>query len=151
MRILAIDPSTTRMGFADATGTWAVTAAGTRQQRLGRMLEHLLDAPNRGDVPDVVAYYTPFARGLDATRCQWGVAALIEARFAAFSAVMDVREAAVRAWAGIAAPKGMPKGKQRVFLKAATREFVGAGPELSEDECDALLLLKYVEANIKEV
>lgn len=146
--ILAIDPSTTSLGWA-CNGPVSVTigtctARGDRPERLRHMaaqLKHLMETVE----PDAVVYYRPFARGDDATRCGWGIAGIIEAAAAqAKAAVIDLPEVTVRRFHGL-------NGKDRDALKAQAldlaAEIIGLRPR-NDDEADAILLLAYARQHI---
>lgn len=153
--ILAIDPSTTSMGFAFTyrgfeTGLVQASPKLDRPNRFHIMRRHL-EAQMADCHPAFVVYYTPFGRGLDATRCQWGMAALIEdVAVANMAGVTDVREATVRAYFGITPPKGTKD--RRKWLKAAALDKASelCNTEITVDDiADAVLLLKYTEANME--
>lgn len=144
MRILAIDPSTTSLGWACGSETGTAKFTGPRQQRFNRLqrtLQLLVERLN----PDAVVYYRPFARGDDATRCGWGAAALIEAAAGDRTAVLDVAEISVRA------KLGFPKGAARPDLKKfATNKAIELGfKPANDDEADAALLHHYASQEIR--
>ncbi len=140
--ILAIDPSTTALGYAFSDGRLGtLTMAGARQVRLAKLLEGLQDLSTSCDV---VAYYRPFARGADATRCGWGAVGVVEAVFGRQAAVLDVAEITVRAW------HKFPAKLARADLKKFSVDLankLGYHP-VTHDEADAALLLHYVQEKI---
>lgn len=153
--ILAIDPSTTSLGWAYNpvwTGEIVAPTKLPRPQRLNVMWTGLTHVFAQTKV-DLVVYYRPFTRGDDATRCQWGVVGIVEAlAIQAGAAVTDVSEAKVRSHYGISSK--LPKGaRRRDELKekalAAAREI---GYSLSSiDEAEAALLVEYTRANAKRL
>lgn len=157
MRALAIDPSTTSMG-------WAFTA------RTGEVRRGVIEAPKKAPraarflfmeeglreilgwaLPDFVIYYRPFARGADATRCGWGIAGVIEASACwSEAAVGDIAEATVRSWYDIKAPAGMKAGERRKWLKQKSLDIASELCQTdikNDDIADAVLLLNYTTHN----
>ncbi len=82
-----------------------------------------------------IVYERPFARGMDATRCLWGLAGVIEAvAFRHGLAVLDMTPADVKKFATTSG-----KGKKLDMLAAAQRMgYVGE----NEHEADAYCLLR---------
>ena len=139
MKLIALDPSTTAMGYAYEGGSGVLRAKGVRPQRLWMMQAELLRLLEI-TWADTVIYYRPFARGADATRCGWGIAGVIEAlAFARLAAVMDITEGTVRKF------YNFPKKAPREELKAFARQLAGV---TSDDEADAILLYRYAMENV---
>lgn len=154
MKILAIDPSTTVVGFAMDTDDGPVTdfvnlGKGPRQERLGALL-YWVDTVLRNRASTVVVYYTPFARGRDATRSLWGAAGVIEAAAAKRRILaVDMPEATVRAYFGIKST--LKKAERRADLK---QQSIAKASELgynvsNDDEADAALLYHYAKENVR--
>lgn len=151
LMILGIDPSTTSLGWAYNpvwTGTIEVSPKIERPVRLLKMWQGLVPVLNSAKV-NLVVYYRPFTRGDDATRCQWGVAGIVEAIATnAGAAVTDVDEGKVRSFYGIASklPKGpLRRNELKEKALAAAREigYIGA----SIDGAEAALLVEYTRAD----
>lgn len=158
MKILAVDPSTTSLGWASNVWgevEWGDLGAPWKAPRPNRfqIMADGLTGLFRETQFDAVIYYTPFGRGADATRCQWGMAGIIEALATEHgAAVLDVEEGTVRAFHGFKLPKGLAKGERRLHLKALALAKVaelGYGGIKSDDVADAILLLEYTKAKIK--
>jgi len=158
MNILAIDPSSTILGWAsnafgeDDHGVIEAPGKIPRPNRLQIIMEELAGIFREARF-DAVVFYTPFARGKDATRSQWGIAGIIEALATEHgSAVLDVYEGTVRAFHGFKLPLKLAKGERRLHLKALALAKVaelGYHNVKSDDIADAILLLEYVKAKIK--
>ena len=160
MIILAIDPSTTEMGWATNKPTWGdadklgVLVQSKKDSRPTRFMGMSTDLVNLMDEirPEVVIYYTPFSRGADATRCGWGMVGIIEALATdAGAAVMDIAEATVRKHHGMSPPKEMAKGDRRNWYKnraLTIAEELGYHTEGSDDIADAALLLSFAASTI---
>jgi hypothetical protein len=158
MIILAVDISTTNVGWACNVpdldyncGTIPIDKKMHRTDRLGALLlgyQELLGLVQ----PYATIYCTPFSRGQDATRSLWGAAGLLEALAHDFgTAIMDVAEAKVRAYHKMVPPGEMAKGARRKWLKTRAltiAEELGYHTLGSDDAADAVLLLKYAEANL---
>jgi hypothetical protein len=117
---------------------------GPRAHRAGATLEWLTrrfhEIKDAGIEFDAVVFERPFARGMDATRCLWGLAGLVEA--VASSApfwwpVMDVTPAEIKNFA--TSEGGAGKGD----MLAAAIAFGYCGD--NEHEADAVCLLRYAE------
>lgn len=134
--ILAIDPSTTSMGWATATDCGHVKAKGLRPARLWGMHQHLYYLIERVQ-PNLITYYRPFARGADATRCAWGIVGILEA-IATYAKcpVQDVPEGTVRKHFKFPTRLDRDALKNFSINLAKSMEF---GPE-NDDEADACLL-----------
>lgn len=143
MNIIAIDPSSTSLGWATREGHGTIVASGDRPTRLRQMLDALYQRviPRGG----VVIYYTPFARGADATRCQWGIAGVIEAVANLKDAtVLDISEGTVRSFHG--APRSVPRPVLKAWALEKAQEL---GFDVrNDDEADAVLLLLYAERKL---
>jgi len=149
---LAIDPSTTALGWAtnkyEGDEGYGVIRADQklREHRLCSVMEDLSLLMEEVR-PGVVSFYIPFARGDAATRAAFGVTGIIEALAPHHgAAVLDVAEATVRKHFAITPPKGLVKTEKRNWLKsmALTRaaelcQYTGS----IDDEAEALLLLAY--------
>lgn len=151
--ILAIDPGTRVLGWAmkDKWGTFVID--GHRPQRFSNMFNRIYEFMARVRAPAaypdrpelVVVHYRPFARGDDATRCGWGMAALIEVAATMNSAaVIDVPEITVRKY------HGAPVKADRETLKRwSLQKAWDLGYNVQDhDTSDAVLLLTYAERNI---
>lgn len=139
--ILAIDPSTTRIGWCHHADCGSIVIPNKDRPARFATAQRELTLLTHGFYPSLILYYLPFARGADATRCGWGVAALIEARAATIGArVVGVSETTVRKFHGIETIFG--KGHAREDLK---RQAVAKARRLcfeieNDDEADACLL-----------
>lgn len=143
--LVAFDPSTTCMGWADANDHGTIQGKGDRPTRLSTMAAGIRAVLTSR--PKLVVYYRPFARGADATRCAWGVVGLIEAIANDFGcAVTDVDEGKVRAFHKV-------KERDRAGLKAASLEKAKMlrtkAEGMTEDEAEAILLYNYTILNAK--
>lgn len=150
--ILAIDPSTTRMGWCHAGGFGSLISDFKARPRRFSVMHDGLRSLIYGVAPSLVLYYLPFARGADATRCGWGVVALIEARAArAGAAVIGVSEATVRKFNRIETVFG--KGHAREDLKnQAIMKATQLGFDVAnDDEADACLLYDWGHQHLAEL
>lgn len=111
---------------------------GTRIERAAATLAWLQANTALFEGADVVIYERPFARGFDATRSLWGVAALIEATAGPYAYVTDATPTEIKKWV---TGKGSG-GKPDMLLFAFT---LGYGGD-NEHEADAFGLLRYAEA-----
>ena len=118
---------------------------GARAQRMGDTLEWLEAILSVGyrEEGGTVVYERPFTRGMDATRCGWGIAGLIEAvAHRNGYAVVDIDPSSIKKWA-----TGSGKAdKPAMIVEAQKRGYPGD----NEHEADAFLLLLYAEANLTE-
>ena len=89
---------------------------------------------------DLVVYERPFGRGMDATRCGWGIAGIVEAVGSAYGwPVTDTDPQTIKKFA-----TGAGKAEKSAMIDAARRlGYTGR----NEHEADAFCLLKYAEAN----
>lgn len=115
---------------------------GPRAHRAGATLAWLtrrfLEIKEAGIEFDAVVYERPFARGMDATRCLWGLAGLVEgAATEAGWPVMDVTPSEIKKFA--TSEGGAGKGD----MLAAAIAFGYCGG--NEHEADAVCLLRYAE------
>lgn len=147
MKIVAFDLG---KNFAWATNAHAPTffagsirLEGPRAHRQGKLLIYLTGFFRKYESLEAVIYETPFARGRDATRSLWGIAAIIEA--CATNAKLPVVDAAVPTIKKFATGSG--KGAKNEMIAAAHRwGYTGD----NEHEADAFCLLKYAEANLEK-
>jgi hypothetical protein len=88
----------------------------------------------------LVVYERPFARGMDATRCGWGIAGIIEAlAWKQGWAVTDTDPQTIKKFA-----TGHARAEKEQMIEAARRMgYTGH----NEHEADCFCLLKYAEAN----
>lgn len=115
-----------------------------RAHRQCALLEYLKNLYVQLVNVEAVIYETPFARGRDATRSLWGIAAIIEAT--ATNAGLPVVDAAVPTIKKFATGHG--KACKEDMIAAAQRfGYIGK----NEHEADAVCLLKYAEANLERV
>ena len=89
---------------------------------------------------DLVVYERPFGRGMDATRCGWGIAGLVEA--AATIQGWPVTDTDPQTIKKFATGKGRAEKEAMI---AAARKMGYTGHD--EHEADAFCLLKYAEAS----
>lgn len=150
--ILAIDPSTTRMGWCHGADFGSIVIPHKdRPARFAKAQREIL-LLTHGFHPSLVLYYLPFARGADATRCGWGVVALIEARASDVGArVIGVSEATVRKFNRIETVFG--KGHAREDLKnQAIMKATQLGFDVAnDDEADACLLYDWGHQHLAEL
>lgn len=157
MRIFAIDPSTTQLGFCydNTHGETSLNfhRINSKQDRPARLRQVFLFcmAFFEQQKPDVVIYYKAFHRGEAASRAAFGASGIIEA-LADYNdaAVLSVTDTTVRAYFGI--KSGLPKGvKRRADLKQqslAKASELGYNPS-NDDEADAALLYHYAKENVR--
>ena len=119
-------------------------AQGPRAHRAAQIMRWLrvrfTEIKKAGTV-DLVAYERPFSRGMDATRCGWGIAGLIEALATEIfqCAVTDTDPQTIKKFA-----TGNSKAGKSEMTEAAQRMgYTG----FCEHEADAYCLLKYSEGN----
>ena len=94
---------------------------------------------------DVVVYERPFNRGLDATRCGWGLAGIIEAAATrAGMAVLDVENGTVKRFA---LGKRDIRGATKADMIAAAQLMGYTGD--NEHEADAWCLLQYAMEKVQ--
>ena len=148
MRIIAFDLGK-NMAWAhnvlDGLTAHHYTFEGDRPCRFGKIQPWLHTCIGECPVKlDAVIYETPFARGRDATRSLWGIAALIEAE--ASRCGVPVVDAAVPTIKKFATGSGRASKEEMI---AAAKKFGYKGD--NEHEADAVCLLKYAEANLERV
>jgi len=164
MRLLAIDQGSKHAGFYDGETPTAVDLEENlprhhRMMNFKKALEeYLKDAmENDGEPFDVVAYETPFNRGLDATRCGWGLAGIIEALATEYgAAVVDVRNTDLKQWAGVKVGRGAKGANESKFdmnkspMIAKAEEFtLWSWTNLNDHVADAIVLYHYVLENAR--
>ena len=148
MKIIAFDLGANfamaHNGFPEVVCVEYGVFTGPRAHRAGKTLHYItrrLKECKDNEVPmDVAVYERPFARGMDATRCLWGLAGIIEAACTyAGLAVVDVTPSEIKKWS-----TGNAKASKEQMLDAAhAMGYLG----FNEHEADAYCLLKYAEAN----
>lgn len=154
MRLLAIDQGSKHAGFYDGT-TPTPIELNPDLIRHERMLEFkkALEGFLGSEEPfDAVAYETPFNRGLDATRCGWGLAGIIEAVATEYgAAVVDVPNTTLKAWVGIHVGRGAKGANESKFdvnkapmIVKAEELTLWQFPDLNEHVADAIVLYHYV-------
>jgi len=148
--LMAIDPGSKEMGVMFTGCSAPFTLRVSAHKRPGRelrewrfadlsqQLENLFKYEAR-DV-DCVIYERPFCRGMDATRCLWGIAGIIEA-LATLSgcAVLDVGPGTITSWA-LGTGKAPKKRDKNPMIELASTMGYGT---LNEHEADALMLYHY--------
>lgn len=120
---------------------------GPRAHRMGATLRWLHKRFTQIKVAcsiDLVVYERPFGRGMDATRCSWGIAGLIEA--AATNNGWPVTDMDPQTIKKFATGKG--RAEKEVMI-AAARKMGYTGWD--EHEADAYCLLKYAEGDTYKV
>lgn len=143
MKLMSIDPGTKEMGIMIAGSMQPFTIRadifGLREWRFASLMDQLSAVFElRATHIDTVLYERPFGRGMDATRCLWGIAGIIEAVATKHGcAVLDIDNMTLKKWALGSA--GGERNKEPMIAKAAELGY----SDLNEHEADAVLLYRY--------
>ena len=150
MKIIAFDLGAhfamAHNGFPEVVCVEHGVFTGPRAHRAGATLRYisrrLAECKNNGVPMEVAVYERPFARGMDATRCLWGLAGIIEAACTNNGlAVVDALPTEIKKFA-----TGKGTASKEAMMDAA-RAMGYQGD--NEHEADAFMLLKYAEIYVK--
>lgn len=148
MKIVAFDLGSNLAYATNCSGSWvgAHGCLGDRRERAWAAMKWFEDVIEhlKGGGLECVIYECPFARSLATTRSLWGLAGILEAvaRKYEFEA-LDIQPTKLKAWA-----TGSGRASKADMIAAAQQMgYTGA----NEHEADAFCLLKWAEANLKEI